>query len=161
MALRALCTCAHLRCACAYAGKVVAGTRARFCAARSTTCVACSRSVGRCTRCLRPTDDSSSATNSSVMKSKSVCSYQLQQCDAMLHGGGELTALPQTSRLDFGERKGGGKGKGDGKEKEGRRGEGDKGREEARKGRRETGMGKGRNFVLFRWEKPCNPLSVE
>ena len=73
-----------------------------------------------------------------------LCSYNLQQCDATPRTLlGELTTLPQTSWLDFGERKergkGGEKGKGrkakgkkNGKEKRSerekkrRKGEGDK-----------------------------------
>ena len=60
-----------------------------------------------------------------------LCSYNLQQCDATpLTPLGELTALPQTSWLDFGERKRRGKGRGKGSGgKERRRGQ-RKGREE-------------------------------
>jgi len=44
-----------------------------------------------------------------------LCSYNLQQCDATPWTPlGELTALPQTSWLDFGERKRRGKGRGKG-----------------------------------------------
>jgi len=81
-----------------------------------------------------------------------------------LQGVRELTALPQTSWLDFGERKGRGKGgkrerKGrGGKERErGRRGEGDKGKGGRRKKRKEDKGKKTKEFyavVIHRQEKP-------
>jgi len=83
-----------------------------------------------------------------------------------LQGVRELTALPQTSWLDFGEKKGRGKGgkrerKGrGGKESErerGRRGEGDKGKGGRRKKRKEEKGKKTEEFyavVIHRQEKP-------
>jgi len=79
-----------------------------------------------------------------------LCSYNLQQCDATPWTPlGELTALPQTSWLDFGERKRREKGRGKGSGgKERRRGQW-KGREEEGKwkGKRKMGEWKGKNFV--------------
>jgi len=65
-----------------------------------------------------------------------MCSYSLQRCYARSPPA-ELTALLQTSGLDFGERKGKGKGGGNG--------EGDKGKGGRRKGKRnERRKGKGK-----------------
>jgi len=82
-----------------------------------------------------------------------MCSYSLQRCYARSPPA-ELTALLQTSGLDFGERKGkGGKEKADGERKEkdvkgkGGEGEGDKrkgGRRKGKRNERRKGKGKGK-----------------
>jgi len=87
-----------------------------------------------------------------------LCSYSLQQCDATPQTFlWELTALYQTFWLDFGERKGRGKGgesgsegkeKTKGEERKGKRSERQKGREEKRRqreGREEERKGKKKN----------------
>jgi len=90
-----------------------------------------------------------------------MCSYNIPQRDATPRTPlGELTALPQTSGLDFGDRKGRGKKKegkekGDGKEKEGKRR--DKRKRGQREGRAEEGKEEREEFcavVIFRKEKP-------
>jgi len=70
-----------------------------------------------------------------------LCSYNLQQCDATPRTLlGELTTLPQTSWLDFGERKERGKGgeKGKGRKAKGKK-NGKKRSEREKRGEKEKG----------------------